>query len=287
MSSSITFLNVAILLAYVVNIVMTYVASTGIFGNTIMDLSTKYQILINPAGWAFSIWSLIYLTEALFCLTQLVFSKYRSSPLTTSTPVAAGWIAACLFQSSWVVAYCQEQLWLSAFLLFFVWVSLAVVLRAQEALVSAEGVKLPVWEYLLLIYPFRLHFAWMTAATVVGFNVVALRTEPSCQLAIAAISLIVLGLIAGYLHNNHTVSAVLAWSTAAIASYLHSPPQAITDRFGSLVTDGVKGACEVSAVLLGILSLITILRRGWEDVQPRTTAVALDSDRAMLVSPLK
>ena len=45
--------NWANLLAYVVNLGLTYSSLTGLFGETNTDLSAKYQTLVTPAGYAF------------------------------------------------------------------------------------------------------------------------------------------------------------------------------------------------------------------------------------------
>ncbi|MGZ5197565.1 MAG: tryptophan-rich sensory protein, partial [Kaistella sp.] len=48
--------------ALVFTITFNYVSNTGIFnGKTIGNVSDQYHTLITPAGYAFSIWGLIYL----------------------------------------------------------------------------------------------------------------------------------------------------------------------------------------------------------------------------------
>ena len=61
---------------YVLNVVVTYLSMTGIFGPTNSDLSQKYQTLVTPAGWAFSIWGAIFILEGIFVVVQV-----RSIPL--------------------------------------------------------------------------------------------------------------------------------------------------------------------------------------------------------------
>ena len=49
-------------LAYIANVSVTYIIGiSGLFGlPTNGELSAKYQTLVTPAGYAFSIWGLIY-----------------------------------------------------------------------------------------------------------------------------------------------------------------------------------------------------------------------------------
>lgn len=50
------------MVALVVTIGINYLSNTGIFNNeTMATISAKYQNLFTPAGYAFSIWGLIYL----------------------------------------------------------------------------------------------------------------------------------------------------------------------------------------------------------------------------------
>ena len=49
-------LNIANLAFYCLNLLLIYLSITGIFGETNTALSSKYQTLVTPSGWAFSIW---------------------------------------------------------------------------------------------------------------------------------------------------------------------------------------------------------------------------------------
>ena len=55
-------LQIANGIALVSTIVINYLSNTGAFnGKTIADFSDKYHNYFTPAGYAFSIWGLIYL----------------------------------------------------------------------------------------------------------------------------------------------------------------------------------------------------------------------------------
>ena len=73
MKKTFQLLNVIFL---VVTILMNYLSNTGIFnGETMASISAKYPSLFTPAGYAFSIWGLIYLGLFGFVLYYGVFSK--------------------------------------------------------------------------------------------------------------------------------------------------------------------------------------------------------------------
>ena len=53
---------------FVVNTVVTGVSQTGLFGKDMSDVSDAYPTMVTPKSWAFNIWILIFLFEAVFTL---------------------------------------------------------------------------------------------------------------------------------------------------------------------------------------------------------------------------
>ena len=72
-------LQIANGVALVFTIVMNYLSNTGIFnGNTMQTVSDNYRNFFTPAGYAFSIWGVIY-------LGLLGFVFYRPIPFYQKT----------------------------------------------------------------------------------------------------------------------------------------------------------------------------------------------------------
>ncbi len=98
----------------------------------------------------------------------------------------------------------------------------------------------------------------MTAATFVSFNLLPTYAHPSdavLQLAVAIASLCALAFLAGLLHTNHTLSAVLSWAVGAVASELAHPTSAVVDLFGTSVVQAVQGGAAAVAIGLAVLTL--------------------------------
>jgi len=93
------------LLAYAVNTTVTYISMTGIFGATNTEISHKYQTLVTPAGWAFSIWGIIFIWEGVFVVAQF-FPAYRDSD--TVSRISPWCRALCMFQSVWTLVFAQD-----------------------------------------------------------------------------------------------------------------------------------------------------------------------------------
>ncbi|CAK9031056.1 Uncharacterized protein SCF082_LOCUS19468 [Durusdinium trenchii] len=93
------------LVAYAMNLGVTYGSLTGAFGKTNTKLSEKYQTLVTPAGYAFSIWGPIFIWEGVFAVAQMFPTLGSSAVVETMTP---WWICACCFQVAWTVFFAQE-----------------------------------------------------------------------------------------------------------------------------------------------------------------------------------
>ena len=92
-------LNILNGIAYAINVIVTFGVGVGGIGGfpTNEELSEKYQTLITPAGWAFSIWSIIFTFQFIFIVCQFT-SKYSNAPLVVKG-VSYWYIFTCLTQA--------------------------------------------------------------------------------------------------------------------------------------------------------------------------------------------
>ena len=95
------------ILAYLVNLGITYGSLTGAFGATNEELSEKYQSLVTPAGYAFAIWGAIFTWEGIFAVAQMCPPLSTSPVVDTVTP---WWIFACCFQVAWTLFFAQDRI---------------------------------------------------------------------------------------------------------------------------------------------------------------------------------
>jgi len=111
------------LAAFVVTLVINYLSTTGVIGTPQKDLSDKYYLPITPPGWAFSIWGVIYLWQAVWIIYHAVISCQYSSDLQADNTLMFGlsfyvsWILSCACNMGWIVAFATEQITLSTFIL--------------------------------------------------------------------------------------------------------------------------------------------------------------------------
>ena len=156
-------------LAYLVNLGITYGSLTGAFGKTNEELSEKYQTLVTPAGWAFSIWGLIFIWEGVFAVAQMFPTLGGSPVVNTMTP---WWICACGFQIAWTLVFAQDIIPASLVCMLGILVCLLTGIIRTDFLP-----EISVKEYFLLRAPFSLHSGWIIAASSLNINVYADSTR--------------------------------------------------------------------------------------------------------------
>lgn len=254
--------NYVNLVSFILNVGITYaigVAGVGGLPNN-SELSAKYQTLVTPAGWAFSIWSVIFLFQAAFAITQMLPS-FRGLP-EVQEGVSFWFLAACAFQIGWTVAFSQESIAVSLGFMLGILVSLLGLIYSQANVIPDQDFdKLRI--YWLLKFPFQIWGGWILAASALNVNVllVALDLNVSIQLTAGIVSLAILHAVAlsftFYVRDspNFVIPAVLSWATGAIASEL-SDPQSLAAEFSTDITDGVRYAslavCFIILAQIGI-----------------------------------
>ena len=108
---------VLFLLMSVVNYLVTN-ASTGLIAFTNSEIADTHPVYILPAGYAFSVWGIIYLLEALFAVYQAVPSTYGGG-LADEAVASVRALAMALFVANGV--------WLFLFGWQIFWVALLVI----------------------------------------------------------------------------------------------------------------------------------------------------------------
>ncbi|WP_169086988.1 tryptophan-rich sensory protein [Paenibacillus sp. PL91] len=96
-------------------------------GKTTGELSAKYPLLITPAPYAFSIWSIIYLLLIGFVAYQLRPQAANSKALQSIGP----WFPiSCLLNVAWILVWHYEKLTASVFVMLGLLLSLIAIYTA-------------------------------------------------------------------------------------------------------------------------------------------------------------
>ncbi|WAC42509.1 hypothetical protein [Pedobacter sp. SL55] len=159
-------------IALVSTIFINYLSNTGAFnGNTMKTVSDRYFNLFTPAGYAFSIWGLIYVGLLAFTIYtgKNLFNKQETHPALAKI----GWwfLVSCLANSFWVLAWLYNYTLLSVVLMTVILVSLLrIVLNLNIRL--TKQIKL---DYIFIGLPFTMYVGWISVAIIA--NMAAFLTK--------------------------------------------------------------------------------------------------------------
>ncbi len=132
-------------------------------GKNTGELSDQYPNLFTPAGLTFSIWGLIYLLLAVFCVYQGkdLFSN-RKEDLPFVQRIGPLFLVSCLANMSWILAWHYEHVTLSLLIMLVIFSSLlGIYLRLDIGKAPVRG-----QEKYLVHLPFSVYLGWITVAMI-------------------------------------------------------------------------------------------------------------------------
>lgn len=158
------FFQVANFLALIITIGINYLSNTGFFyGNTMKTISDKYHNYFTPAGYAFSIWGLIYLGLLGFVIYtgKSLFKKEEDAPEEVSK-IGSWFIVTCVCNSVWVILWLGEQLALSVIVMLILLIALVKIIFNLRMELDYHPFK----KYLFIFWPFALYAGWISVALI-------------------------------------------------------------------------------------------------------------------------
>ncbi len=154
-------LKISTLGAYVIMVFTNYLAvSLPLNNRDTGAISDSYPNLFAPAGYAFSIWGLIYTLLAIYAVYQLWREKDE-----TIARVNRFFIPNALLNASWIFAWHYDFIGLSVIImvgLLFTLIRIADILRAGNLATK------DIW---LVRLPFSVYFGWIIVATIANIAV--------------------------------------------------------------------------------------------------------------------
>lgn len=183
---------------------------------SISEISDKYATFLTPAGYAFSIWSLIYILLVVFVAYQMrdILKSRRENNL----PQAIGpwFIIANICNGLWTYAFVNELVGVSVVLLALLTGSLYVLLGRLKVAVGNPPIK----DIFCVWWPLMIYTGWVTVATVVNVASWLESLQITVTPLLASVALIILGaILLALLLARNVRELVLAciWGIGAIA----------------------------------------------------------------------
>jgi translocator protein len=204
---------VLVLAATIGTIAFNWLAAIGrVGGVTPEQISNMYQTPVTPAGYAFSIWSLIYLGLIAFSIYQLLpanIARFRS--------IRSLYIITCVLNCAWIYFWHSNNIAVCMIIISALLISLlAINMRFSHT----DGMG----EYWFVKAPFSIYFGWVTAATLVNFAILLVylgfELSQTAATTLAVVLLIIAGVFAvavRKLLHNYLYPLAIAWAATAIA----------------------------------------------------------------------
>ncbi|WP_461790748.1 hypothetical protein [Pedobacter sp.] len=244
--------------ALVSTIFVNYLSNTGVFnGNTMKTVSDRYFNFFTPAGYAFSIWGIIYvgLLAFVFYTGKSLFNKQQPHPVLEKI----GWwfLISCIANSCWVAAWLYDYTALSVVLMTVILISLLKIITNLDINLVKRDTK----DYSFINLPFTLYVGWISVAIIA--NVAALLTKINWDAwRIAPMTwTIVMVVIAGVVNifmvtqrNMRAYGLVGIWALLAIAANQNSEGQSIVY------------ACYAVAAAILISIVVNFIKPNWRAV---------------------
>lgn len=207
-------------------------------------LADKYEVYFVPAGYVFSIWSLIYLQMVAFAVWQALPGQRRNARVESIVPM---FLTSCLANMTWIFLWHYEQVVASLAVMLvllgsLIWVYLkldigrAAVTRTERWLVNCL---------------FSVYLGWITVATIANATTVldyvgwsgwgvSAETWTVIMLGVA----VALAAVVGHLRRDVAYLAVLVWAFVGIA--VKFPDTAIVTSAAWLAAVAVAGVAALS-----------------------------------------
>jgi len=160
MSKKLSVLN---FLSVILVIAVNYFARAGRFNNnTIASLSREYDNLFTPAGYAFSIWGIIFISLLFYTGFQLYrsFTSFFDSGYILKT--GYWFIIANLANALWVIVWLYEHTFISVIVMFVILGSLLKIVKNT----NMERWDAPLKTIAFTWWPICLYAGWIAVASI-------------------------------------------------------------------------------------------------------------------------
>ena len=160
-----TLRQTSIIIGVIATIAINALAVTlPLAGRDTGEISDSFPVLFTPAGYVFSIWSVIYLALIAYAIYQaLPKQKYNDRLQAAAGP----FLFSCAFNISWLFAWHYLQINLSLIIMLGILISLIITYQKLEI----GQTSVPLAETLTARLAISLYLGWISVATVANTSV--------------------------------------------------------------------------------------------------------------------
>ena len=147
----------------VFTIIFNYLSNTGIFnGKTIANVSNQFHNLFTPAGYAFSIWGVIYilLIGFVFYTGKSLFKPENNKADSFVEKIGWWFVISCLANCAWIITWLYGFTGASVIVLLISFIALLKILLIAIKYNSSAAQK---W---FINIPFQIYAGWVSVALI-------------------------------------------------------------------------------------------------------------------------
>lgn len=210
---------IAMVAVLVVNTMAVLLPINQMSTGAISDLYPNYFV---PAGFTFSIWSVIYLLLLCFCGYALWFS-FSNQQQSTVKELLPGllilFLLTCLINCSWIFLWHYLQIELSLLVMLLFLLTLIGIYRK----LGEKNNSLSRTAYFFLQVPFSVYLGWISVATIANTTALLVSMgweggflSPVSWAAIMMVVAVLLGLFLLFSHKDLAYPLVITWALYGI-----------------------------------------------------------------------
>ncbi|GAT12572.1 tryptophan-rich sensory protein [Mycolicibacterium novocastrense] len=219
-STSTVLLALVVGVATAATLVVNYLAnSLPINGQTTGDVTRRVEVYFVPAGYVFSIWSVIYLGLIAYTVYLGLALAQRRADSGAARAIAPWYVLTAAANCCWLFAWHHNQFPPSMLVMVVLLVALIVIYRLQASRPPTSTL-----ERWTVHIPFRVYLGWISVATIAnatitlddagwsGFGL----SEPTWGVIMVAVAA-ALGLVMNLRHRDIAYGLVIIWALIGIA----------------------------------------------------------------------
>ena len=239
-------------------LVINSLSNTGVFnGKTVGEVSDDFESMFAPAGYAFTIWGVIYILLIMFVGYQwFAWLKYKDDYVLKQTGF---WFALSnIANIAWIVAWLYTYIGLSVFLMLVLMFSLICLVVKHQLGIRNVSKQIVVFVW----WPIGIYLGWIIVATVA--NVAAFLVSINWQESfmneqtwtiVMIIAAVVIYVLLISLRNMRGAGMVGLWALIAIAVKQWEIQPAI------VTTAIISSVVLIIAIILNFITKLNILRK--------------------------
>ena len=249
------------LIVFLITLIVNYLTASGfVNGMSQKVVSNKYNTLITPAGFAFSIWGIIYSLIGISLIYMLVKGKETKvkNLIGLLTPII---LINFVFNILWNISFSYEKLGISAIFIFLLLINLILI---NKKLYDHRKEM----EYRLTSVAFGIYAGWITIASfvnmlafLVSINWDGFGISQTIWSPIILLITIVISILVNMKLNNAVYFLPIAWAIFGILIKMNSVENAMI--YGSYIMPlGIVGI-----VILILLSIIQFKKNNYSIIE--------------------